>query len=180
MVEKIFYSKSKRGFYHQGIGSGNDQPSDCMEISQEYFMEMLNGQLDGFEVLPDAQGLPMLQKPTTIDLDGLMTIVSENAKKCINGGIEAYGAWFPTDRMSRSIYQSIAGSVPQGFQVRSLDNGMIIVNTEKINQILELIKDLDINTYLNLSKLQSELIESSSLEDIDLYSGWPARYIEGA
>lgn len=175
---KHFYDRKIKGFVEKDHYDKNKD--SCVEINNEYFKQLFSGQENGKEIAPDSEGYPVLIDRPKIDAKQYLKRLSVLSNQYLLGGVKAYGAWIATDPTSRSMYNALAGNVPKNFKIPSLDGKMVPVDNAKIDQILELIKDLDIKTYLNLSKLQSELIGSSSLEDIDLYSGWPAQYIEGA
>jgi hypothetical protein len=57
----MFYAKSTGGFYtpefHANI------PNDAVEIAQEQYQDLLNGQTQGKEIKGDNNGLPILVDP---------------------------------------------------------------------------------------------------------------------
>lgn len=59
---KIYYSKSARGFFMEGINPEEQMPSDCVEITEQRHEELMQAQASGLEIVGDAGG-----KPTTID-----------------------------------------------------------------------------------------------------------------
>ncbi|KAE9639050.1 phage tail protein [Pseudomonas sp. PB106] len=57
----MFYSKSTGGFYNPAINT--NIPSDAVEITQEYWMELLNGQSSGKIIVANDDGYPVLIDP---------------------------------------------------------------------------------------------------------------------
>lgn len=66
----MFYSKSTGGFYTPAIHT--DIPSDAVEISQEYYVELLDGQSSGKIIVGNDEGYPVLVDrpgPTPAELE---------------------------------------------------------------------------------------------------------------
>lgn len=59
----MFYSKTTSGFYSQAI-HGDNIPGDAVEITAEQHAALLQGQSDGKQIVPDANGFPVLITPT--------------------------------------------------------------------------------------------------------------------
>lgn len=53
----IFYSKKNSGFYDDNINT--DFPDDTIEISHEYYAELLEKQSNGFSIQADENGYPV-------------------------------------------------------------------------------------------------------------------------
>ena len=58
----MFYSKSTNGFYNSEI-NGENIPLDAIEISYDYYQELLDGQSHGKIIEPDKNGYPILVNP---------------------------------------------------------------------------------------------------------------------
>lgn len=58
----MFYSKSTSGFYDTAI-HGNNIPADAVEITKAEHAALLSGQSEGKHIVPDADGVPVLQEP---------------------------------------------------------------------------------------------------------------------
>lgn len=56
-----FYSKTTSGFYNSDINE--IMPNDCVEISDEFYAALLNGQSEGKVITADADGFPLLADP---------------------------------------------------------------------------------------------------------------------
>ena len=59
----MFYSKTTKGFYNLEI-HGSNMPADCVEVSQQDYDALFAGQVAGKEIVPDANGYPVLADPT--------------------------------------------------------------------------------------------------------------------
>jgi hypothetical protein len=56
-----FYSASTGGFYTSDINPV--MPADVVEITEEYYQSLLEGQSNGQQIVADAQGYPILITP---------------------------------------------------------------------------------------------------------------------
>lgn len=61
----MFFSKSTGGFYSEEIHGGNI-PLDAVEISDQQHQALMDGQVNGKRIVPDASGFPMLADPATL------------------------------------------------------------------------------------------------------------------
>lgn len=59
----MLYSKTTGGFYDQEI-HGSNIPADSVEITQEQYVILMNGQSKGKIVTADSNGYPVLKNPT--------------------------------------------------------------------------------------------------------------------
>jgi hypothetical protein len=59
-----FYSASTGGFYTPDINP--TMPSDAVEITEEYYQDLLQGQSEGLQIIADAQGYPILIAPVPV------------------------------------------------------------------------------------------------------------------
>jgi len=59
-----FYSASTNGFYTPDINP--TMPTDVVEITEEYYQSLLQGQSEGKVIAASAQGQPVLNDPVTI------------------------------------------------------------------------------------------------------------------
>ena len=54
-----YYSKITGGFYHEHI-HGDNIPEDAIEISDDYYIELFEGQAQGKQIIADDNGYPVL------------------------------------------------------------------------------------------------------------------------
>jgi hypothetical protein len=59
-----FYSASTCGFYTPDINPV--MPTDAVEITEEYYQSLLDGQSNGLQIVADAQGYPFLITPVPV------------------------------------------------------------------------------------------------------------------
>ena len=59
-----FYSASTGGFYTSDINPV--MPADVVEITEEYYQSLLQGQSEGLQIVADAQGYPILITPVPV------------------------------------------------------------------------------------------------------------------
>ena len=64
----MFYSKSTNGFYDSSI-NGNIMPNDVVEITQEYYQSLLQGQANGELIVADNSGYPILIMPPVVPVE---------------------------------------------------------------------------------------------------------------
>jgi len=58
----MYYSPSRNGFYSEAV-HGQSMPVDCVEISDELYVSLLNGQASGKVIRAGEGGIPGLQDP---------------------------------------------------------------------------------------------------------------------
>ena len=63
----MFYSKSTGGFYSTEI-NGTNIPSDAVEVSDDKYLELLDGQSKGKQISSDDLGNPLLIERPVIEL----------------------------------------------------------------------------------------------------------------
>ena len=59
-----FYSASTGGFYTPDVNP--TMPTDAVEITEEYYQSLLQGQSEGLQIVADAQGYPILITPVPV------------------------------------------------------------------------------------------------------------------
>lgn len=74
-----YYSKSTGSFYDDEI-NGDDIPQDVVEITDDTWMELLNGQAEGKIITADENGYPVLTDPPPLSHDELVQ-VAENERQ---------------------------------------------------------------------------------------------------
>lgn len=74
-----YFSKSTNGFYSDEI-NGDQIPDDAVEITDEKWMELLNGQGEGKVIAADETGYPVLTDPPPLSHEELV-LVAENERQ---------------------------------------------------------------------------------------------------
>lgn len=62
-MSEFFYSPSTRGFYPSEIFEPEKMPTDVVEITEEEYSALIEGQCNGKEIKPDESGRPYLADP---------------------------------------------------------------------------------------------------------------------
>lgn len=57
-----YWSASSNGFYNDDV-HGTNIPADCVEITEEQWLELLNGQVNNKVITSDSNGHPVLVDP---------------------------------------------------------------------------------------------------------------------
>lgn len=76
-----FYSKSTGGFYDSEI-SGDDIPQDTVDITDDTWITLLNGQDEGKIISPDDNGYPVLTEPP-LPSHGELIQLAENERQSL-------------------------------------------------------------------------------------------------
>ncbi|WP_421284859.1 tail fiber assembly protein [Aeromonas veronii] len=79
----MIYSSSTGGFYDTAV-HGDSIPTDAVEISQEKYEALFQGQRDGMVIVSDDNGYPMLSSPPTEDPAALAKIALDNKVQIAN------------------------------------------------------------------------------------------------
>ncbi|MBJ8823618.1 tail fiber assembly protein [Citrobacter europaeus] len=77
-----FYSKSTGGFYDAEI-SGDDIPDDVVEITDETWIELLNGQAEGKIITGDENGYPVLIDPPPPSYEELVQMAENERRRLL-------------------------------------------------------------------------------------------------
>jgi hypothetical protein len=64
---KVFYAASTHGFYNDVLHSVDQVPADGVPITEDRHQELMLGQSQGFEIVADEQGFPVLKQPSLDD-----------------------------------------------------------------------------------------------------------------
>lgn len=79
----MIYSSSTGGFYDTAV-HGDSIPTNAVEISQEKYEALFQGQRDGMVIVSDDNGYPMLSSPPTEDPAALAKIALDNKVQIAN------------------------------------------------------------------------------------------------
>ena len=88
-MKTIFYAESTGGFYTNEAHAGHI-PADAVEITEEVYEQMLNGQASGNKIDHDIQGLPVLVPPPPLTDNQIAEneIISKRASLKIDAKID--------------------------------------------------------------------------------------------
>lgn len=97
----MFYSKLNKGFYHPQINY--PLPSDAVEISDEEYAALLDGQSQGFEIDFDSDP-PSLKRPAPASRESYIERAKLHRTTMESGGVLVAGHWFHSDTPSQIKY----------------------------------------------------------------------------
>lgn len=87
-----YYSKSTAGFYSDDI-HGKNIPDDSVEITNEKWLELLNGQAGGKIIAADKKGYPVLTDPPPLTHNQLVEIAEAEKKSRLDYAIHVTAMW---------------------------------------------------------------------------------------
>ncbi|MFC0948956.1 DUF4376 domain-containing protein [Pasteurella multocida] len=195
---KVFY---KDGFYIDG----QEVPHKAVEISEERYIELLNGQSNGKIILSDKYGNPILIDPAPSDLHELVndqwSITQEKQaqllatqqdemwekikKKRYENGlggvyIARVGKWFQTGEEEKTKYLGLDKVIDKLGEIdwKCYDNSFIKMNRTLLNEIfLQMVIDENAD-HINAEKHRAEMMKSAEPLNYDFSTGWSANYEE--
>ncbi len=101
------YSASTGGFYDIAI-HGNNIPADAVEITDEQYAALLEGQSQGKIISSDASGAPILADPAKATADEMWAAIkSERDRRQLEGGVQVDGHWFLSTERATGEYNSL-------------------------------------------------------------------------
>ena len=151
-----FYDKKTNGFYIDGI---HEIPNGSIELTDETYRTLLNGQSSGKQIIANKQGVPVLIEPQPSDayelnLDTLRWTISKekqaellikqraeiraqiNAKRdeCVNGGVfvPEINKWVDTDDKGRSTLVEIKAD----FDLNGKNNTYTLICADNTAQVI--------------------------------------------
>lgn len=78
----MYYSKSTGGFYDPEI-HGDSIPSDSVEITQQQYLTLLDGQSSGKTIATDSKGKPVLKDRPAPTADELKALCKAQARQLL-------------------------------------------------------------------------------------------------
>jgi len=151
-----FYDKKTNGFYIDGI---HEIPNGSIELTDETYRTLLNGQSSGKQIIANKQGVPVLIEPQPSDayelnLDTLRWTISKekqaellikqraeiraqiNTKRdeCVNGGVfvPEINKWVDTDDKGRSTLVEIKAD----FDLNGKNNTYTLICADNTAQVI--------------------------------------------
>lgn len=151
-----FYDKKTNGFYIDGI---HEIPNGSIELTDETYRTLLNGQSSGKQIIANKQGVPVLIEPQPSDayelnIETLQWTISKekqaellikqraeiraqiNAKRdeCVNGGVfvPEINKWVDTDDKGRSTLVEIKAD----FDLNGKNNTYTLICADNTAQVI--------------------------------------------
>lgn len=102
----MYYSQTTGGFYSKEI-HGSNIPSDALEITDDVYTALLEGQSRGLLIQADHTGMPELGTPAPLPVNIEANIASRRYA-AETAGITVNGMRLPTDRDSQALVTGAA------------------------------------------------------------------------
>lgn len=173
----ILYSKSTGGFYDTTI-SGDNVPSDVIEISTEQHTELLAGQSDGKQIVVDDDGVLNLVGNRDDILDKMWTGIKRARDEYMNGGVFVAGNWFHSDNNSRVKYMGLKSTVPfpENLQWKTMNGTYVTMTVALVQLVLNSISKNDAIVFEVAEKHKMDMQEASDPSAYDYSSEWPSTF----
>ena len=88
-------------------------PSDAIEITEEYYILLLEGQSSGKIIMPDVSGFPILQDQPPPTKEQILIGVRKKKQEIRDNGMLVDGILFDTDQNARIAYSELQGKFLQ-------------------------------------------------------------------
>ncbi|WP_171955575.1 DUF4376 domain-containing protein [Stenotrophomonas maltophilia] len=175
------FSRSTGGFYDDAVHVGI--PTDAVEVSEELYAELMEGQAAGKSINVDEDGLPCLAEDAPRDLErerrSLLQRVTAERWKRETGGIQVGGVHIATAVEDQNRINSVLSAADLGC-IESVDfkaeSGWISVPVGELREIAVQVA-LHVQRCFSAEMMHHRSIaELGTLEEIDRYdlsTGWP-------
>lgn len=173
-----FYSKSSGGFYSSEI-HGNDIPSDAIEISNEYYFELLEGQSAGKKIVADENGAPVLADPPKDTPAQVWERIKSKRDKVKAGGVKVGTKWFHTDDASRIQHMALnmmGAAIPANLQWKTMDGSFVTMTQALAGQVFQAVAVLDMQAFAKAEEHRIAMEASNDPASYDFSAGWPASF----
>ncbi|HII3771038.1 TPA: DUF4376 domain-containing protein [Pasteurella multocida] len=195
---KIFY---KDGFYIDE----QDIPNGAVEITEQRYIELLNGQSTGKVIVSDNTGNPILIDPAPSDFHELVNgqwVISQEKqaqllenqqnemwekikKKRYENGlggvyIARVGKWFQTGEEEKTKYLGLDKVIDSLGEInwKCYDNSFIKMDRTLLNEIFLAMVISENADHINAEKHRAEMLKSADPLNYDFSTGWSANYEE--
>lgn len=193
----MLYSATTRGFYTPDIHVSI--PSDAVEITDEEYIALLDGQSQGQQIVSDVNGYPILQYPPLLTPDEGWDRIKAERDRRKDGGVKvAIGLedkWFHSDSGSRIQHLGLkdkardliesggamtANIVILGQTVRwkTMDGTFIDVTAQVAFDIITAAGNLDAQLFTVAEAHKASMMASSDPGAYDFSGGWPIKFGE--
>lgn len=178
----IYYHNN--GFYDERF---SEVPEGAVEISEEVYLKLLEGQAVGKLISTDKNGHPILIEPQVSLSEQRAQIRTKiNAKRdeCVNGGVyvPAIEKWIDTDAVAERNILSVKATFDlfgdQDIPWTFADNSVAMINKEKLLIIWQVLMQSKTGNHANALRHKTLLEQSENPLDYDYSDGWTKTYVE--
>lgn len=190
----IYY---KDGFFNDDFGGF--VPEDAVEISEEKYVELLDGQAEGKQIIADSTGNPILVEPQPssahdlkdgewiISPEKMTALLSEQRATVwekikqkrhdnLRGGVyvKSIGKWFHSNDESRQQYTFLRtlDALPPNLMWKTMDNSFVQVTKAILDELsLQLVLDEQAD-FTNAERHKALMEQADNPLDYDFSDGW--------
>ncbi|WP_323883138.1 DUF4376 domain-containing protein [Aeromonas hydrophila] len=176
----IFYSKSTGDFYDKAI-HGNAIPLDAVEITDEYFAEMLAARSSGKIVVADESGYPIAidQSAPVRTRESLLAELAATRWQVETGGILVAGRLIATDRESQaqliSAYTLLKSGLIADTPWKAADGSFTLTTLTDLEPVAQAV-GAHVRACFATEKAHAESIDAmqtqAELDAYDINNGW--------
>lgn len=196
----------KDGFYHDDFGGL--VPKGAVKISEEKYVELLEGQAKGKQIIADSAGNPVLVEPQpspahelkdgawVIAPSKLTALLTEQRERvfaqivtkrdeCVNGGayVERIGKWVDSDEKGRATLVEIKADFDLNgkdntYTLICSDNTAYTLNFDEFKSVWDAVKTLKEKMFENAYMHQILLEQAENPLEYDWSIGWSKTYEE--
>ncbi|STO55375.1 putative tail fiber assembly protein [Canicola haemoglobinophilus] len=194
----------KDGFYISDI---HEQiPENAVEISEDLYRTLLEGQAEGKQIVMDEKGYPQLAEPQPSPLhhfeNGQWVISKEHQTQLkadqqaqvwelikqkrhdnLRGGcfVESVGKWFHTNDESRQqyIFMRTLDQLPPNIQWKTMDNSFVLLTKALLDELsMQMLLDEQAD-FANAERHKALMEQADNPLDYDFSTGWTEIYQQG-
>lgn len=170
----MFYSASTGGFYSAEI-HGESIPADALEISQETYHTLMNGQCAGLLIQPTPTGAPELVQPTVPPTDNRL-LIAERRYQAEIAGIAFNGMPLDTGRDSQALVTGAAlqAVIDSAYTCQwKTSEGFIDLDAQQIIAIASAMR-AHVQACFDREAALLDALDAGTYTDDQLDQGWPA------
>lgn len=193
----------KNGFFNDDFGGF--VPKDATPITEEKYIELLEGQSKGKQIITDSDGTPILvdpqPSPAHVLKDGTWVIspekqaallkeqralmwekIKQKRHDNLRSGvyIKSVGKWFHTNDESRQQYTFLRtlAQLPDKLMWKTMDNSFVQITKDVLDELsLQLILDEQAD-FMNAEKHKALMEQSENPLEYDFSTGWIKTFAE--
>ncbi|HYD46703.1 MAG TPA: DUF4376 domain-containing protein [Terriglobales bacterium] len=184
----MLYAASTRGFYREDV-HGENIPADAVEITDEQYAVLIEGQAKGGTIASGAGGFPILLPRTEPTIDQIKDAMWERIKierdrRTQAGGYQVGMHWFHSDTFSRTQQLGLVllgESLPPGVQWKTMSGDFVAMTPQVAQQVFAAAALSDIAVFAAAEAHKAAMRSSAEPESYDFLSGgWPETFEEAS
>ncbi|MFQ1016090.1 DUF4376 domain-containing protein [Avibacterium paragallinarum] len=170
-----FFNRLTQGFFLAGIHA---IPEGSVEISEETYRTLLEGQSEGKQIISDERGYPKAAWLAAQQAEVWKKIKEERYRRTHSGVyVESVNKWFHTDEASRQQYTFMRTlpSFPET-QWKTMDNSFVLMNEALLDQLALTLMQQEQANFDNAEKHRLAMLAVDNPLDYDYSTGWQEIY----